>query len=367
MSNMKTSLVKERRKNILRYAKKNLGCDCVVTFEPENLFYLTGFWGEAIGVLEDRGATTTIIAPELEAERARTESVDCNVLSSQRGTGLLSSLASKISKKKSTCIDCQNYLMAQFIKKKVKSKFKISSEPFSNARIIKDSKEITILKQASKIIDDMFELCTQSIKKGQRESELQAILMSYAISHNMFDTKYKSTLNPLIVAGGPNGALPHAQVSQRKFVSGDLIVVDITLRYKGYISDSTRTFGLGRISDKAKNVYGIVKESQKLGLKAVKPNALCSDVDAACRTYINNNNYGKYFIHSTGHGIGIDVHESPTISYSSTTNLEDNMAITVEPGIYIPKKFGVRIEDSVIVKDKRPIVMHKFSKDLIIV
>ena len=163
-------------------------------------------------------------------------------------------------------------------------------------------------------------------------------------------------------AGGPNGALPHAQVTNRKFANGDLIVVDLTLRYKGYVSDSTRTFGLGSVSEKAKSVYEIVKESQKMGLKAVKPGASCKSIDDACRKYIKNADYGKYFIHSTGHGIGLEVHELPNISPKSTTKLAKNMAITVEPGIYIPKKFGVRIEDSLIVQGK-PIVMHKFTKE----
>ena len=118
----------------------------------------------------------------------------------------------------------------------------------------------------------MFDICSKKLKVGQKESELQANLMAYAIEQQMFDTGYKSTLNPLIIAGGPNGALPHAQVSQRKFRKGDLLVVDLTLRYKGYVSDSTRTFAIGKISQPTKEVYEIVKESQKLGLKAVKPN-----------------------------------------------------------------------------------------------
>jgi Xaa-Pro aminopeptidase/Xaa-Pro dipeptidase len=210
----------------------------------------------------------------------------------------------------------------------------------------------------------MFELCVKKIKVGQKESELQTILMKYALEQQMFDTGYKSTLNPLIIAGGPNGALPHAQVSQRKFKKGDLVVTDLTLRYKGYVSDSTRTFALGKISSQANEAYEIVKESQRLGLKAVKPNIDCKDVDTACRKYIEDKNYGKYFIHSTGHGIGLEVHELPTVSYRSDTKLKENMAITVEPGIYIENKFGIRIEDSLIVKD-RPVVMHKFTKDLV--
>jgi len=352
--------VKDRRKNLLKFAQK-MDCDTLVTFEPENLFYLTGFWGEAIGILEN-GGNTTIIAPELEIGRAKEESENCNFITGERGVGLISSLVTKIKKNK-VCTDCNDFSIMTSLKKSI-PKIKSSTEPFYNSRIIKDEKEIKILQKGSKIIDEMFDICSKKMKVGQKESELQANLMAYAIEQQMFDTGYKSTLNPLIIAGGPNGALPHAQVSQRKFRKGDLVVVDLTLRYKGYVSDSTRTFAIGKISQPTKEVYEIVKESQKLGLKAVKPNVNCKDVDFACRKNIEDKNYGKYFIHSTGHGIGLEVHEAPTVSYQSETQLEENMAITVEPGIYIPNKFGIRIEDSLIVKQK-PIIMHKFTKDLI--
>ncbi len=352
--------MKHRRKNLLKFTQK-IDCDTLVTFEPENLFYLTGFWGEAIGILE-KGGNTTIIAPELEVGRAKEESENCNVITGERGVGLISTLVTKINKNK-VCTDCNDFSLMTSLKKSI-PKIKSSTEPFYNSRIIKDEKEIKILKKGSKIIDELFDICSKKMKVGQKESELQTILMAYAIEQQMFDTGYKSTLNPLIIAGGPNGALPHAQVSQRKFRKGDLVVVDLTLRYKGYVSDSTRTFAIGKISQQATEAYEIVKESQKLGLKAVKPNVNCKEVDFACRKYIEDKNYGKYFIHSTGHGIGLEVHEAPTVSLRSETLLEENMAITVEPGIYIPNKFGIRIEDSLIVKQK-PIVMHKFTKDLV--
>ena len=354
--------MQQRRKNLLKFAKK-IDCDTLVTFEPENLFYMTGFWGEAIGLLEKSGKTT-IIAPELEVGRAQEESQDCEVITAERGNGLISSLVKKI-KKNRVCTDCQNYSIMMSLKKSI-PKIKSSTEPFYNSRIIKDTNEIKILKKASKIIDEMFEISSKKMKAGQKESELQTLLMTYAMEQQMFDTGYKSTLNPLIVAGGPNGALPHAQVTQRKFKKGDLVVVDLTLRYKGYVSDATRTFAIGKIPIQANDAYEIVKESQKLGLKSVKPNVDCKDVDSACRNYIEEQNYGKYFIHSTGHGIGLEVHELPTISYRSETKLQQNMAITVEPGIYVENKFGIRIEDSLIVQDK-PIVMHKFTKDLVTV
>ena len=352
--------MKARRKRLEKYCN-SVNCDTLVTFEPENLFYLTGFWGEAVGILEN-GGQTTIIAPELEAGRAKDESINCDVITSQRG-GLISTLASL--KKKKICVDCHNYSVMQSLKKSI-PRLKRSSEPFYNARIIKDSDEVHILKKASSIIDQMFELCTQTIKKGRSESDLQAILMSFAIANDMHDTGYRSTLNPLIIAGGPNGALPHAQVTKRKFANGDMIVVDLTLRYKGYVSDATRTFGLGSISKEARTVYEIVKESQMAGLAVVRPQKTCKSVDEICRKIIEKHHYGPHFIHSTGHGIGLDVHESPNITSKSTTKLKKDMAATVEPGIYIPNKFGVRIEDSVIVRD-RPIIMHKFTKDLVVI
>lgn len=352
--------MKHRRTSLLKHAKK-LDCDTLVTFEPENLFYMTGFWGEAIGLLEKNGRTT-IIAPKLEVQRAKKESQDCDVVTAERGTGLVSLLIKQI-KMNQVCTDCQNYSIMAALKKYI-PKIKSSTEPFYNSRMIKDENEIRILKKASKIIDEMFYVCTKKMMVGQRESELQTILMTFAMEQEMFDTGYKSTLNPLIIAGGPNGALPHAQVTNRKFKTGDLVVVDLTLRYKGYVSDATRTFALGNISTQAALAYEIVKESQKLGLKTVKPNVNCKDVDDACRSYIEEKNHGQYFIHSTGHGIGLEVHELPNVSYKSTTKLKENMTITVEPGIYIENKFGIRIEDSLAVK-QRPVIMHKFTKDLV--
>jgi len=350
-----------RRKRLEKYCNA-INCDILVAFEPENLFYMTGFWGEAIGILE-KGGKTTIIAPELEVQRAKEDSVDCNIVTSQRG-GLVSTLSSIIKKKK-ICTDCQNYSVMQSLKKSI-PRIKQSSDIFYNARVIKDSEEIRILKKASSVIDEMFELCIQTIKQGRRESELQTILMAFANANDLFDTGYRSTLNPLIIASGPNSSLPHAQVTKRKFADGDMITVDLTLRYRGYVSDATRTFGLGSISKEAKTVYEIVKESQKAGLKAVRPQKNCAMVDDTCRKIIEEYNYGPHFIHSTGHGIGLDVHENPNISAKSKEKLKKDMAITVEPGIYIPKKFGVRIEDSLIVKE-RAAVMHKFTKDLIVI
>jgi Xaa-Pro aminopeptidase len=350
----------QRRKNLLKYCD-DIGCDTLVAFEPENLFYMTGFWGEAIGILDKKSCT--IISPELEIGRVKEESTGCDVIKSERGRGSITTLV-KMLKERKVCTDSDSYSIVETLKRSISS-VSPSTDPFYRAREVKDSQEIAILRKASLIIDEMFEMCKNKLMIGQSEAQIQTMLMQYAMERGMFSTGYKSTLNPLIIAGGPNGSLPHAQVTDRKFKSGDMIVVDLTLRYKGYVSDATRTFGLGLISSEAKKVYEIVRQSQEAGLKTIKPNISCKSVDDACRQVIEKKKYGKYFIHSTGHGIGLEVHELPNLGPSSKAILSKGMAVTVEPGIYIPEKFGVRIEDSVIVGNKVEI-MHKFTKDLIV-
>lgn len=351
----------QRRKNLLKNCN-GIGCDTLVAFEPENLFYMTGFWGEGVGILDKNGCT--IVAPELEIGRVKEESTDCDIVKSERGKGSLATIT-RILKEKKVCTDSDSYNTIETLRRSIPA-VRSSTDPFYRAREIKDSQEIIVLRKASSILDEMYEMCVDEMMIGQSETQLQTILMQYAMERGMFSTGYKSTLNPLIIAGGPNGSLPHAQVTERKFKSGDMIVVDLTLRYKGYVSDATRTFGLGSVSSEAKKIYEIVRQSQQAGLESVKSGASCKSVDDACRKIIEKKKYGKYFIHSTGHGIGLEVHELPNLGPSSKAMLSKNMAVTVEPGIYIPGKFGVRIEDSVIVGNKVE-VMHKFTKELVII
>jgi Xaa-Pro aminopeptidase len=339
-----------------------MGYDTLVAFEPENLFYMTGFWGESIGILDKSGCT--IVSPELEMGRVKEESTGCDIVKSERGKGSLATLV-KMLRGRKVCTDSDSYNIVESLKRSL-TLIHSSTDPFYRAREVKNSQEIAILRKASSVLDDMYEMCVGELMIGQSEAQLQTLLMQYAMERGMFSTGYKSTLNPLIIAGGPNGSLPHAQVTDRKFKNGDMIVIDLTLRYKGYVSDATRTFGLGSVSVEAKKVYEIVRQSQEAGLDAIRPNASCKSIDDACRQVIEKKKYGKYFIHSTGHGIGLEVHELPNLGPSSKAILSKNMAVTVEPGIYIPKKFGVRIEDSVIVGNKVE-VMHKFTKELIIV
>jgi len=345
---------------MLRHAQE-AGCTVVAAFEPENVFYLTGFWGEAIAVCTDKG--TKLITPKLEYGRAEQTSIDCEVVPTERGSELISTFVSQI-KNSRVCTDCSDYSTVESIRKQG-GNIVVNTEPFFQTRRIKDKAEIRIIAKASRILDKLYEICESEIKAGVSERDLQARIIYEAMKMGANPPSYKSTLNPLIIAGGPNGALPHAEVTDRKFRESDMVVVDLTLRYAGYIADATRTFALGSATAEMKKVYAIVQESQKAGLDVARAGTSCGQVDEACRDLIAKHGYGKLFIHSTGHGIGLDVHEPPWLRMKNVELLLSNMAVTVEPGIYLENKFGIRIEDSIIVNNGRPEVLNRFTKDLV--
>jgi Xaa-Pro aminopeptidase/Xaa-Pro dipeptidase len=144
-----------------------------------------------------------------------------------------------------------------------------------------------------------------------------------------------------------------------------MIIVDLTLRHNGYVADATRTFGLGTISTDMKKVYEVVRESQESGVKAVSEGVTCGDIDHTCRQVIQQSGFSESFVHSTGHGIGLDVHEPPWIRVKNRQKMRNNMSITIEPGIYLQDKFGVRIEDSVVVRGNEK-NLCRFTKELIV-
>ncbi len=355
-------MMRERRSRLLQHAA-GAGYNAIAAFEPENVFYLTGFWGEAIAVCMDEDKVK-IIAPKLEYSRAQKASVDCEVISTERGSELLSTFVSQIKDRK-VCSDCTDYGTVEHIRK-LQGDIAIDTGPFYSARRIKDEAEIKVIARASHILDKLYEVCTSEIKVGITERELQAKLIYEGLRLGANPPSYKSTLNPLIIASGPNGALPHAEVTGRKFKSKDMIVVDLTLRHEGYIADATRTFALGSPTIEMRHVYEIVKGSQAAGLEAAIAGATCGKVDSTCRDMIQKNGYEKQFVHSTGHGIGLDVHEPPWLRTKNDELLQKNETVTIEPGIYLESKFGVRIEDSIVVTGQKPKILNKFTKDLIV-
>ena len=357
-------MLKERARNVL-YALGDAS-NALMVFKPENIFYLTGFWGESVALCTHDGIK--LFVPKLESSRAMNESKYSEIITAERGTGLIKSVIPYLPNYKFYS-DCSDYETIRSILPYTNNdNFVINEDPFCNARMIKDNFEIEKIRRASEIIDNLYQVCSEEIKKGKTEKQLQAKLLYEGMKLEGTSTCYPFTLNPFIVAGGANSALPHFETSKREFMEGDFIVVDITLRYEGYISDATRTFALGNVSNEMSRVYEIVKKSQQQGLDCIEQGVECEKVDAACRNLIADNGYSDNFIHSTGHGVGLEVHEQPWIRPNESKKLSKGMVVTVEPGIYINSKFGVRIEDTVVVDESgnNDLTLTKFSKELLI-
>ncbi len=347
----------------------DLNCDALVSFRPENIFYLTGFWGESVIVCTRN--SSNLIVPKLEAKRAEKAAPSCEIVTSDRGRSIINEVLNKIRDKK-ICSDCDDYPTTELmIKNMPQGSVIIDSEPFLTARMIKEKQEIEMIAKASEIIDKLYEICTKEIRPGQSESSLQATLVYEALKFGASLISYKWSINPFIIASGPNSSYPHAEVTDRVFNQSDVIVIDLTLRYGGYVGDATRTFFLGKPNPRVKEIYEIVKGAQQTGLDSLNSAQITGSVDEATRSVIEKAGYGSDFIHSTGHGVGLEVHERPWIRNGNVEEIQDGMAITVEPGIYIKDKYGIRIEDTVVVydnrnsNDRRAECLNSFTKELV--
>lgn len=231
-------------------------------------------------------------------------------------------------------------------------------------RLIKDGFEIRRLTEAADIAVGALTALIDAgeLRAGRTEREIAADL-EYRMrlggaERPSFDT---------IVASGPNSALPHYSAGDRVLEDGDLVTIDFGVHYRGFNSDMTRTFCIGHATDFAREIYGVVLDAQMAGVKAATPGRGLADVDKHCRDIIADAGYGEYFVHSTGHGIGLDVHEAPYARAKGVGTLEENMTLTVEPGIYVPDKGGVRIEDTVVITSGAPRIITEFPKELTVI
>src|SRR5699024_3270630 len=211
-------------------------------------------------------------------------------------------------------------------------------------RLIKTEHELNIMKKAAQIADQAFEHILSYIKPGVKEidiaNELEFFMRQQGATSSSFD---------IIVASGYRSALPHGVASDKRIESGELVTLDYGALYNGYCSDTTRTVAVGEISDELKNIYKTVLEAQLCGIEGIKPGMTGKEADALTRNHIKDKGYGEYFGQSTGHGLGMEVHEGPSLSYRTERKLEPGMVVTVEPGIYIPDVGGCRIEDDIVI------------------
>jgi Xaa-Pro aminopeptidase len=241
-----------------------------------------------------------------------------------------------------------------------KLRLKPTSGVVEDLRIIKDADEIERIKAAVLAGSGLFPNALQAIKVGVAENDIAGELEFQArragAEGMSFDT---------IVAAGLRSALPHGRASHQPIPSDGFIILDYGVILGGYCSDMTRTIYMGRVSRNRRRMYDAIREAQLASIEAVRPGIEAGEVDKAGRTLLKKAGYGEYFTHSTGHGVGIEVHEQPRLAKGQTRKLLPGMVITIEPGIYIPEEGGVRIEDMVLVTESGHEVLTPTTKDLI--
>jgi len=227
------------------------------------------------------------------------------------------------------------------------TEFPDASEVLGSLRLRKEPGEIENMRAAVHVAEAALEATLPQIKIGMTERELAAELVVQLLRSGS-DAGLPFTP---IVSGGPNSANPHASPTDRKLQAGDLLVIDYGAAMNDYVSDITRTFAVGQVDAEYEKIHKIVQEANAAGRAAGKPGVPCAEVDKAARAVIEDSGYGKYFTHRTGHGLGMEGHEHPYMRGDNLQLLEPGMAYTVEPGIYLPGRNGVRVEDDVVVTE----------------
>jgi Xaa-Pro aminopeptidase len=228
-------------------------------------------------------------------------------------------------------------------------------------RMVKDAAELALMDEAARIVEAGLQAALAQIRVGMSERQLSKIVAEAIVAAGGEGESFEN-----IVASGPNGANPHHNNTDRALQAGDLIIIDCGARYKGYISDTTRTVALGEPGPEARAVYELVRRANEAGKRAARPEASGAEIDAAARQVIADGGYGDYFIHRTGHGIGMEVHELPNIVAGNDEPLAPGTTFTIEPGIYLPGKFGVRIEDDMVITDSGARSLTSMPRDLLV-
>lgn len=252
------------------------------------------------------------------------------------------------------------YSTYEEMQEKLSAELVAVKETAEKLRVIKDSEEIATLRRGAGVLDRAFLMIQKTARPGITERELALELEIFLLKEGAEEKSFN-----FIVASGPRGALPHGIASEKELQSGELVTIDFGGLFGGYATDMTRTIAIGNISEQQKEIYDIVYQAQREAAAAVKPGLLANEVDAVARNIIKDAGYGEYFGHGLGHGVGLEVHEQPTLNHLKTTELEPGMVVTIEPGIYLPDRAGVRIEDMVVVTEDGAELLTKSPRELI--
>ncbi len=237
----------------------------------------------------------------------------------------------------------------------------LDEEVISSLRITKDTEESKRMLEVGAIADVAMAAAVDACSPGATEMDVAGAIITTLLKHGA------AADPPMpIVASGPNGAMPHHSTERRRMSEGDAVVIDFGGLLNYYYSDMTRTIFLGKPNDEFLRVYEVVRTAQAKALAAIKPGVPLGELDAIARAHITQAGYGPFFTHRLGHGLGVDVHEEPYLYSGNARPLSIGMCFSVEPGVYLPARFGVRIEDCIIVQETGPLVLTRFTKDMIL-
>ena len=334
-------------------------------FIDDNFFYVTGLTN---GIFEGSFAVLfpdgkiELIVPQLEAETAKKKNANVKIYKDE--SEFNKTLKESVFSYKNIGLNFKGISLRDFLKLKnllPNSDFFDVSDSIARARLVKDEIEIKYIRKACKIVDIVVDKVPQIISDGMYEYELAAEI-DYLMQRNGADKSAFDTISSF----GKNSAEPHYTHGEVKLKKGDFVLCDFGACFRKYNSDITRTFIFGKASSMQKEMYKVVFESQRIGFEAIKANVKASVIHDAVYSFIQASKFKGHFIHSTGHSLGISVHDSNArFSSNSDILLEENMVFTVEPGVYIPGLGGVRIEDDVLIKSGGVELLTKSSRDFI--
>ena len=337
--------------------------DALIVTDPVNMRYISGFAGE--GMLYISTSRKVIITDSRYTEAAEAQS-KFSVMEENAAHKRLTILSELVAQDNVQSLGFEDTAIIYSEYEKYKSgleqikKWVSLGASLNDLRLVKTDEEICFMEKASEIADKAFEELLGVIRPDMTELEGVAEL-----EYRMKRLGAEDVSFPTIFAAGKHSSMPHAVPGDYKIQNGDFITIDFGCKYNGYCSDTTRTVVLGKASPEQKKIYDIVLKAHMNALECIRPGVTGAQVDAAARNIIDDEGYGKYFGHATGHGVGLYIHEEPRFAPNVKTVYKKGMTGTVEPGIYLPGKFGVRIEDMVIVTDTGCRSFTKLPKELL--
>jgi len=331
--------------------------------DETNIFYFTSAVGAARLLIPAEGENVLYVYG-VNYEAAKAEAKGCGVELVKRGEDADKKLAeqAKRLKLKRLGFDTLDASLYMKLRRALKgTRLRALSQLVWDLRKVKDQTELGYIKKAAEITDKGAEAALEAIKPGTREYEVAA-----EVEYAMRRLGSEGLAFDTIVASGPRSAYPHGGCTQRKIKKGVFVVVDVGARHRLYRADLTRTFMVGKPTPKQAKIYEVVREAQEKAFESIRAGVRGRDVDAVARNLIEKEGYGKYFVHGLGHGVGLDVHEPPTLNPEGKERLKVGNVVTDEPGIYIVGFGGVRIEDSVLVHRSKGERLTRAAYDLVI-